>query len=92
MPVVEYNHGLGCSITGGYVYRGSTFPILDGIYLFGDYCTGRIWGLAQSQDGAWLVKELFQKGIQISSLGLDEAGEIYVLDMGGGTLYQIVAR
>lgn len=92
MPVVEYDHGLGCSITGGYVYRGSAFPTLDGIYFFGDYCNGRIWGLAQFQDGTWLVRELLQKGIQLSSFGQDESGEIYALDMGGGTLYQIVAR
>ncbi len=92
MPVVEYDHGLGCSITGGHVYRGSAFPSLDGIYFFGDYCTGRIWGLAPSQDGTWLVRELLQKGIQLSSFGQDESGEVYALDMGSGTLYQIVAR
>jgi glucose/arabinose dehydrogenase len=92
MPVVEYDHGLGCSITGGFVYRGSAFPALDGIYFFGDYCTGRIWGLAQFPDGTWLVRELLQQGIQLSSFGQDESGEVYALDMGGGTLYQITAK
>ncbi|MFN8559129.1 MAG: PQQ-dependent sugar dehydrogenase [Dehalococcoidia bacterium] len=50
LPVMEYGHDIGCSVTGGYVYRGSAHPALLGAYIFGDYCSGRIWALAQ-QDG-----------------------------------------
>jgi glucose/arabinose dehydrogenase len=92
LPVIEYDHTQGCSVTGGYVYRGRAFPALEGVYLFGDYCSGRIWGLAPGGDGTWQVAELIQSGVQISSFGEDEAGEIYVLDMRGGALYQIAAR
>jgi glucose/arabinose dehydrogenase len=92
LPVIEYDHTQGCSVTGGYVYRGKAFPALEGVYLFGDYCSGRIWGLAPGGDGTWQVAELIQSGVQISSFGEDEAGEIYVLDMREGALYQIAAR
>lgn len=91
LPVVEYDHGQGCSITGGYVYRGQQYPVMDGVYFFSDYCTGRIWGLARSADGSWKVAELLQSGLQVTSFGEDEAGELYVLDFSGGTLYQIQA-
>jgi glucose/arabinose dehydrogenase len=91
LPVVEYDHGQGCSVTGGYVYRGETFPSLRGIYLFGDYCSGRIWGLARSAGGTWQAAELAQTDLRISSFGEDEAGELYVLDMGNGVLYRIGA-
>ena len=45
MPIAVYGHSLGCSVTGGYVYRGIDYPGLAGGYIFGDYCSGRIWGL-----------------------------------------------
>jgi glucose/arabinose dehydrogenase len=50
LPVAEYGHSLmgDCSITGGFVYRGGEFPVLQGVYLYGDYCSGRIWGLRRA--------------------------------------------
>jgi glucose/arabinose dehydrogenase len=92
LPVAEYDHRQGCSVTGGYVYRGGEFPLLAGVYLFGDYCSGRIWGLAPGVDGNWQVAQLAQAGLQLSSFGEDEAGELYLVDMGRGELFKLTAR
>ena len=78
-PIAEYAHDDGrCSVTGGYVYRGQAVPALAGIYLYADYCTGEIFGLAD--DGQQM---LLSTGMRISSFGEDEAGEVYVVDHGG---------
>ncbi len=63
-----------------------------GVYLFGDYCSGRIWGLGQTQLGAWELSELVQADIRLSSFGEDEKGELYLVAMDAGALYQISAR
>jgi glucose/arabinose dehydrogenase len=89
LPVFEYDHADGCSATGGYVYRGQRFPALQGIYLLGDYCSGRIWGLARAADGRWQAAEMAQIPMQIASFGEDDAGEVYLVDMGGGSLYRV---
>jgi glucose/arabinose dehydrogenase len=83
-PVAEYDHGQGCSVTGGFVYRGEALPAWQGVYLYGDYCTGIIWGLARTPDGAWLNRVLFETGLNISSFGEDAAGELYLTDLNGG--------
>jgi len=83
LPVAEYPHRVGCSVTGGYVYRGSALPELQGIYFFGDYCSGRIWTLLRNADGEWQVQPFMQTGFTISSFGEDEAGELYVVDFKG---------
>lgn len=75
-PIAEYSHADGCSITGGYVYRGAALPEWQGIYLYGDYCSGIIWGLYQDASG-WKSEALFETGANISSFGVDESGEIY---------------
>lgn len=84
-PVYEYDHSLGCSVTGGYVYRGVFLPEWQGIYVFGDYCGGRIWGLMR-QNGQWVGQELFLTGVGLTAFGQDEAGEIYMLDAAGSVL------
>ena len=77
LPVAEYSHSEGgCSVTGGYVYRGS-MPEWQGIYLYGDYCSGIVWGLIQSVDG-WQSQVMFETGVTITSFGQDESGEIYL--------------
>lgn len=82
-PVAEYSHPEGgCSVTGGYVYRGS-MPEWNGIYLYGDYCTGMIWGLLNT-DGGWQTRLLFDLDITITSFGRAESGEIYLLSDNGG--------
>jgi glucose/arabinose dehydrogenase len=88
-PVASYNHTDGCSVTGGYVYRGSTQVPLQGTYFFADFCTGKIWGL-QRQGSAWAVQELDDSAYNISSFGEDQSGELYVVDH-TGTIYHLKA-
>ncbi|RIK30696.1 MAG: glucose dehydrogenase [Anaerolineae bacterium] len=82
-PIAEYNHNEGgCSVTGGYVYRGA-MPEWSGIYLYGDYCTGQVWGLIRS-GGAWQNQLLFGTDFRITSFGQDANGEVYIIDDNGG--------
>jgi len=89
-PVYEYAHSVGgCSVTGGYVYRGSLHPELQGTYIYGDYCTGLVWGLKRDASGSWENRQLFGTRLNISSFGEDHAGELYVLDLGKGAVYRL---
>jgi glucose/arabinose dehydrogenase len=89
-PVSVYEHSQGCSVTGGEVYRGTTYPLLEGIYLYGDYCSGRIWGLVQ--DGSvWQSRELLDTSYRISTFGSDEMGDLYLADLSSGTIYRVIA-
>ncbi len=88
-PVAEYSHEEGdCSISGGKVYRGTDHPEWNGIYFYGDYCSGKIWGLFQATNGEWQNQLLFEIDAFISSFGVDEHGEIYVLDL-MGTIFKL---
>ncbi|MEJ5202189.1 MAG: PQQ-dependent sugar dehydrogenase [Anaerolineales bacterium] len=89
-PVWEYTHADGCSVTGGVVYRGTALPEFNGIYLFGDYCNGMVWGLLRDSSGTWQARTLFQIDARISSFGTDEKGEVYVLDHSGGKVLKLV--
>ena len=89
-PVAEYSHPEGgCSVTGGYVYRGS-MPEWNGIYLYGDYCTGLIWGLIQI-DGSPQTQLLFDVDVTITSFGQDENGEVYLVSDNGG-IFRLAAQ
>jgi uncharacterized protein (TIGR03437 family) len=89
LPVVEYSQSAGdCSVTGGYVYRGARFPNLQGTYIYGDYCSGRIWGLTRDQSG-WRNSLLLDSTINITAFGQDEAGNLFVTDHGGGRVFLI---
>jgi len=88
-PVSEYSHADGCSVTGGNVYRGAALPEWQGVYFYGDYCSGNIWGLLQSSGSASQAKILFTTSAQITSFGMDEAGEIYLVDYGMGELLRL---
>jgi glucose/arabinose dehydrogenase len=88
MPIATYRTGENCSIIGGYVYRGSGVRTLIGTYVFGDYCSGRIWGLRKSDRGRWTYTELLDTDLQITSFGEDEAGGLYVVDH-RGTIYRL---
>jgi glucose/arabinose dehydrogenase len=87
-PIFAYSHTQGCSITGGYVYRGRQVPALDGAYLYSDYCTGPIWALERDASGKWVNTQLLQSGLNVSSFGQDTQGEVYVISLNGG-VYQI---
>ncbi len=80
-------------MTGGYVYRGSRFSRLSGRYFFADYVQGRLWSIQRSGDDSWTPKRLELDSEEgIVSLGEDEAGELYLLGFGSGTVYQIVEQ
>ena len=83
-PVAEYGHNLGCSVTGGYVYRGKRLPTLEGVYLYADFCSGRIWGLRYDGTEVTAQAELVRAPFEISSFGEDADGEVYVLGFDGG--------
>jgi glucose/arabinose dehydrogenase len=88
LPVAEYSHAEGISISGGYVYRGEAIPALQGVYLFGDFGSGRIWSLVPNGDGTFAAQVFIAgSGMTISSFGQDEAGELYVVDY-QGALYR----
>jgi glucose/arabinose dehydrogenase len=78
-PVWEYDHGVGKSITGGFVVRGSNVPALDGGYLYGDHVSGRMWALWQQPDGRIENKAVPWNGLPIFGFGRDEAGNVYAL-------------
>jgi len=88
-PIAQYNHDKGCSIIGGYVYRGSMTE-WNGTYLYGDYCTGKVWGVIRSGE-KWQNKLLFQTNFPITSFGQDANGEIYLLT-DDGEIYQLVRK
>lgn len=91
-PVYTYTHDEGCSVTGGYVYRGSAMAALEGTYVFGDYCTGDLWGLVRGPDG---TAERIDLGVSVPrntlvSFGEDADGELYALSA-AGTVYRLAA-
>ena len=93
LPVVEYDHPTGCSITGGYVYRGTRVPLLSGQYLYSDYCTHFVRSFVYSggvaaQPRDW--SDYLDPGSNVSSFAQDQRGELYILTL-GGSLYRIVA-
>ena len=94
LPVVEYDHDDGCSVTGGFVYRGSAMPTLAGRYFYADFCAGwvrsfRLSGGEATDERDW--PELSSFG-QVSSFGEDANGELYILTGGDGSVYRIVPR
>ena len=91
LPVVWYGHGEGCSITGGFVYRGSAIPALQGHYFYSDFCGGWVRSF-RMEDGAAVDEyewPALAPGGGVPSFGRDAAGELYVLSSGGG-VYRIV--
>jgi len=84
LPVFEYDHSQGCSVTGGYVYRGTDLAGLQGRYIYGDYCSGNIWALDYREDSKVENTLLVESGLNITSFGQDRAGNLYILARQGG--------
>jgi glucose/arabinose dehydrogenase len=89
LPVFTYPTDTGCSITGGFVYRGSVYPGMQGIYFVGDFCTGAIWGLQQSGNN-WENSLLLASGSWISTFGEAESGELFFADRQNGNIYRVI--
>jgi glucose/arabinose dehydrogenase len=91
-PLAEYKHAEGrCSITGGYVYRGSSIPALRGYYVYGDYCTGEVWAVAAGASAPATGIRLLDTPRMIAGFGQDDRGELYLCDLAGDAVYRIVA-
>lgn len=96
LPVVEYNHRAGCSITGGFVYRGKALPMLDGAYFYADYCTALVrsfrWKAGAVFDH-WDWRATLDPQLQlanIASFGEDADGELYIVSL-DGTIWALTA-
>jgi glucose/arabinose dehydrogenase len=89
LPLVEYDHSQGCSVIGGYVYRGDQIASLQGYYIYGDYCSGNIWALAYHNNAVTQNILLVESGLSITSFGEDLAGNLYILSRDGG-IYTLV--
>lgn len=93
LPVAVYGHDNatgGCSVTGGEVYRGARQPALAGVYFYADFCTGNLWAL-WAKAGEWQHALVARLTIQTTSFGVDEEGEIYLLDRAGG-VYRLASQ
>ena len=88
LPIFEYSHSQGCSITGGYIYRGAAYPQLTGNYFVADYCLGTIWRLFPQID-SWQADVVLDSDLAISTFGQDVDGELYVADYANGAIYRL---
>lgn len=88
LPVVDYDHTQGCSVTGGYVYRGALLPDLVGAYIYGDYCSGQIWALRFEDNRLQSNTLLVDTDFAIASFGVDARHELYVVDH-RGVIFQL---
>jgi glucose/arabinose dehydrogenase len=87
-PVAEYSHSLGCSVTGGHVYRGKAVGAAVGRYFYGDYCSGIVWSMRIENGKASGVRREPFRVASLSSFGEDTAGELYLVSL-GGTIYRL---
>ncbi|MEO8751317.1 MAG: choice-of-anchor D domain-containing protein [Casimicrobiaceae bacterium] len=89
-PVLTYTHAFGCSVTGGFVYRGAAVPALAGQYLYADFCSGIIWAAQKNGAGQWIPAQLGDTTFGITTFGEDEAGELYFADYNAGDIYKFI--
>jgi len=79
-------------VIGGFVYRGTAYPAMQGVYLYADECSGRIWSLSRGGNGAWSTAELATTGVNVSAFGEDDSGELYVTGFEDGVVYRVTAE
>lgn len=92
-PVLEYRHDTSnAAVTGGYVYRGSEIPGLEGVYIFGDFSQGKVFALRPGDQNQDAPRLLTQAAIGLVSFGQDVHGELYALDFNGGGVYKLVGK
>ena len=89
LPIAEYDHSEGCSVTGGYVYRGSAVTGLGGWYLFSDYCSGHLFGVRSDVTELTAPRILLETTMAVSAFGEDPAGELYIADLNSGAVFRI---
>ncbi len=82
-PVAEYDHSSGCAVIGGYVYRGTAFPWLQGVYLYADFCSGTVWTLHR-ENNAWVNIKGLETHLPITAFTQDAQGDLYLVEYGGG--------
>ena len=82
-PIISYEHTGNCAIVGGIVYRGAAIPWLQGTYLFGDHCSGKIWALDGDAESGWRMIEIADLDWPVPSFGTDADGEVLVLTFTG---------
>jgi glucose/arabinose dehydrogenase len=92
LPVAEYGHDQGISVTGGYVYRGEALPDLQGVYIYSDYAFGTFWALYRDESGNWQNMVFMDTSVTPSSFGEDAQGELYVVNHGGSILKLVAAE
>ena len=91
-PTIEHSHALFRSLTGGVVYRGAVFPDLDGVYVYGDYSSGRIWGMKHDGQRVIWHRELADTRLQIAAFRADQRGQLLVVDHGGNAIYRLTPQ
>jgi hypothetical protein len=89
MPLAVYSHTYGCSVTGGYVYRGARYPAMVGAYIFGDYCSGRIWAVVAGGASTQTPRLLLDTSHAISSFGESEGRSLLMTDLASGDLLSL---
>jgi glucose/arabinose dehydrogenase len=93
-PAWEYSHGGGrCAIIGGYAYRGARYrSVMSGIYFYGDFCTGQVWGFVRTPNGSRINSEVHDHSRPITTFGQAQNGELFVADTGGNVYHLVGAR
>jgi glucose/arabinose dehydrogenase len=89
LPIIDYDHSFGCAVTGGYIYRGSLYPPMQGHYFYSDICSGILFSLYNDPTNGWTETQIVDTPYAVSTFGEDEQGELYFTDYSAGKVYQM---